>query len=247
MVATKSWLIDQGLSLHFLDNAIRSQTLTPLAAGVYTLYETPASWQSVAASVQRMSKEPIQVGGLTALDFVGLTHFLSTSAGVRIQLYSSGPLPGWISRIPITAHFERHGTLRLWPESVMTNPRFLRQLNWQEGLPPIAYSCPERAILEALTEVPSTVSFEHAAALIQGLSNLSSKKIDSLLRECRHIKVKRLFLWLAERQGHAWFKHLEPSEYNLGSGKRLIAKRGKLSTRWAITVPKEMHENTKHG
>lgn len=102
-------------------------------------------------------------------------------------------------------------------------------------------------MLEVLTEVPSKVSFEHAAALMQGLSNLSPKKIDSLLRDCLHIKVKRLFLWLAERQGHAWFKHLKPSEYDLGSGKRLIAKRGKLNTRWAITVPKEMHEDTMHG
>lgn len=247
MVATKSWLIDRGLSLHFLDNAIRSQTLTPLAAGVYTLYETPVSWQGVVASLQRMSKEPIQVGGLTALDLAGLTHFLSTSAEVRIQLYSESPLPRWIRRIPVAAHFKRHGTLRLWPESVMTNPRFLRQLNWQDGLPPVAYSCPEKAILEVLTEVPSTVSFEHAAALMQGLSSLSPRKIDSLLRACRNIKVKRLFLWLAERQGHAWFKHLKPSEYDLGSGKRVIANRGRLNTRWAITVPKEMHENTKHG
>ncbi len=247
MVATKQWLIDQGLNLHFLDNAIRSRTLTPLAAGVYALYESSVRWPGVVASLQRMSDKPIHVGGLTALDISGLTHFLSTSAEVRVQLYSESPLPGWISRIPVAARFKRHSTLRLWPESVMTNPRFLREYNWQDGLPPVAYSCPEKALLEVLTEVPTTVSFEHAAALMQGLSSLSPRKIDSLLRACRNIKIKRLFLWLAERQGHAWFKHLEPSEYDLGSGKRVIAESGKLNARWAITVPKGMHEDTKHG
>ncbi|MCL1476832.1 MAG: AbiEi antitoxin N-terminal domain-containing protein [Marinobacter sp.] len=92
MVATKRWLLDQGLNLHFLDNAVRSRTLIPLAAGVYTLYEKSVSWQGVVASLQRMSEKPIHVGGLTALDLAGLTHFLSTSAEVRIQLYSEPPL-----------------------------------------------------------------------------------------------------------------------------------------------------------
>lgn len=248
LVATKRWLLEQGLNLHFLDNAIRSQTLIPLTAGVYTLYEKSTSWHGVVASLQRMSEKPVHVGGLTALDLTGLTHFLSTSAEVRIQLYSEYPLPAWISRIAVTATFERHGTLRLWPESVMTNPRFLREHKWLAERPPVLYSCPEKAILEVLTEVPSTVSFEHANALMQGLSSLSPRKIDTLLKACRSIKVKRLFLWLAERQGHAWSKRLDPNEYDLGAGKRVIAKHGKLDTRWAITVPKEMHEDShEHG
>jgi hypothetical protein len=129
----------------------------------------------------------------------------------------------------------------------MTNPRFLREYSWQDGLPPIAYSCPEKALLEVLTEVPSAVSFEHADALMQGLSNLSPKKIDALLRTCRSIKVKRLFLWLAERNGHPWYKRLEPTEYDLGSGKRVLAQHGRLHARWAITVPKEMHDENEHG
>lgn len=189
----------------------------------------------------------IHVGGLTALDLAGLTHFLLTGSEVRVHIFSESPLPSWINRIPLAARFERHSTLRLWPESVMTNPRFLREYSWQDGLPPIAYSCPEKALLEVLTEVPSAVSFEHADALMQGLSNLSPKKIDALLRTCRSIKVKRLFLWLAERNGHPWYKRLEPTEYDLGSGKRVLAQHGRLHARWAITVPKEMHDENEHG
>ena len=247
MVATKPWLLDQGLNLHFVDNAIRSRTLLPLASGVYVLYEKSVRWPGVVASLQRMSEKPIHVGGLTALDLAGLTHFLLTGSEVRVHIFSESPLPSWINRIPLAARFERHSTLRLWPESVMTNPRFLREYSWQDGLPPIAYSCPEKALLEVLTEVPSAVSFEHADALMQGLSNLSPKKIDALLRTCRSIKVKRLFLWLAERNGHPWYKRLEPTEYDLGSGKRVLAQHGRLHARWAITVPKEMHDENEHG
>ncbi|TKV69604.1 hypothetical protein FDP08_03675 [Marinobacter panjinensis] len=49
-----------------------------------------------------------------------------------------------------------------------------------------AYGSPEKALLEVLTEVPSAVSFEHADALMQGLSNLSPKKVDALLGACRN-------------------------------------------------------------
>jgi len=248
MIATKRWLLDQGLSLHFLDNAVRSRTLIPLTAGVYTLYEKSISWHGVVASLQRMSEKPVHVGGLKALDIAGLAHFLTTSEEVRIPLFSESPLPAWIRRIPVDATFEGHSTLRLWPESIMTNPRFLHEHDWLEARPPVLYSCPEKAILEVLAEVPSMVSFEHANALMQGLSSLSPRKIDTLLKACRSIKVKRLFLWLAERQDHAWFKHLNPNAYDLGAGKRVIAKNGKLNARWAITVPEEMHEESReHG
>lgn len=247
MVATKPWLLDQGLNLHFVDNAIRSRTLLPLTSGVYTLYEKSVRWPGVVASLQRMSDKPIHVGGLTALDLAGLTHFLSTNSEVPIHMFSESPLPTWINRIPVVAHFERHSTVRLWPESVMSNPAFLREYNWQDGLPPITYSCPEKALLEVLTQVPSAVSFEHTDALMQGLSSLSPRKIDALLRACGNIKVKRLFLWLAERNGHAWFKRLEPDAYDLGSGKRVIAQHGRLHPKWAITVPREMHDENEHG
>jgi len=247
MVATKQWLLNQGLNLHFVDNAIRSRTLLPLASGVYSLYEASVRWTGVVASLQRMSQQPVHVGGLTALDLAGLTHFLSTNSEVRVHLFSESPLPGWINRIQAFARFEHHSTLRLWPESVMTDPRFLREYSWQEGIPPINYSCPEKALLEVLTEVPSAVSFEHADALMQGLTSLSPRKIDTLLRACCNIKVKRLFLWLAERNGHAWFKRLEPNAYDLGSGKRVLAQHGRLHPRWAITVPREMYDESGHG
>ena len=88
--------------------------------------------------------------------------------------------------------------------------------------------------------MPDGVSFEHADALMQGLHNLSPRKLDVLLMACCNIKVKRLFLWLAERHTHAWFKYLTPEQYDLGSGKRVVAKEGRLAKHWQITVPKEM-------
>ncbi|MCO7261133.1 type IV toxin-antitoxin system AbiEi family antitoxin [Dickeya zeae] len=240
MVATKSWLAAQGFTLHFLDNAVRSQTLIPLAAGVYARQGTRLSWKGIVTSLQYISDVPIHVGGLTALEQEGLGHYLSKGSKPRIQLYADSALPRWLGRIDISTQFEWHGTRRLWPEALMQNSNYLRQNTWQESLPPLFYSCPEKAILELLTAVPDSISFEHADQLMQGLHNLSPRKLDSLLKACRSIKAKRLFLWLAGRHQYAWLKHLAPDHYALGTGKRLIAKGGKLDPTWQITVPKEM-------
>ncbi|CAG9295227.1 type IV toxin-antitoxin system AbiEi family antitoxin [Celerinatantimonas diazotrophica] len=240
MIATKSWLKAQGFNRHFLDNAVRSQTLFPLAAGVYARQGARLSWKGIVASLQRMSDAPVHVGGLSALEEEGLSHYLSKGEKTRIHLYSAKMLPQWLDRIDTPTQFEWHGTRRLWPETLMRDNKYLRQATWQASLPPLQYSCPEKAILELLAAVPNAISFEHADQLMQGLHNLSPRKLNNLLKTCSSIKVKRLFLWLAGRHQHSWLKHLTPEQCALGSGKRLIAKGGKLDPTWQITVPKEM-------
>lgn len=240
MLATKSWLEAQGLTLHFLDNAVRNKTLLPLVAGVYIRQEARLSWKGIVTSLQRMSNTPVHVGGLTALELEGLGHYLSKGSKPRVHLYCAATLPRWLGRIDAPAQFEWHGTRRLWSETLMQDNQYLRQDIWQVSLPPLHYSCPEKAILELLAAVPTSISFEHADQLMQGLHNLSPRKLNALLKACSSIKSKRLFLWLAGRHQHAWLKHLTPDQYALGTGKRLIAKGGKLEPIWQITVPKEM-------
>lgn len=55
-------------------------------------------------------------------------------------------------------------------------------------------SSPERAYLEVLVDVPKTVSFEHADQLLQGVTTLSPRRMEHLLRNCANVKVRRLFI-----------------------------------------------------
>lgn len=240
MLATKQWLLGQGLNLHFVDNAVRSGTLQPLTPGVFTLLDSGVTWQGVVVSLQRMAEQPVHAGGLTALELAGVTQYLSLSSRAHVHLYAAKPLPRWLGRLSMEARFTWHGTRRLWPDSVMADSRYTREELWREGLPPMLYSCPEKAILEVLMDVPRRISFEHADALMQGLHNLSPRKLDALMQGCCNVKVKRLFLWLAERQAHAWFGRLTPEAYHLGSGKRVVATEGRLDKTWQITVPRNM-------
>ncbi|PWK53913.1 type IV toxin-antitoxin system AbiEi family antitoxin [Pleionea mediterranea] len=242
MLATKKWLTMQGFSTHALDNAVKTETLLLLASGVYSQYTRNLRWEGIVASLQRMDDSPVpsvHVGGLTALYLSGLSQYLSMGKQV-VHLYSQNKLPSWLARLSLSTIYESHSVKALWSESVMKSEKFIKAYEWESGLPPIYYSCPEKAILEVLASTPGTVTIEHANELMQGLVNLSPRKLDALLDACCNIKVKRLFFWLAKRQNYSWFKKLKSDKYDLGSGKRVIVKGGILDKDYLITVPRHM-------
>ena len=64
--------------------------------------------------------------------------------------------------------------------------------------------------------------------------------MQALLADCDNIKVKRLFLFFADRHQHAWLKRLDRKAIDLGSGKRVLAKGGSYDAKYMITVPGDL-------
>ncbi len=242
MVATNKWFASNGISRHSRDNALKSKKLVSLTPGVYARVGVPVTWQGIVSSVQRMSSVPVHVGGLTALDLLGFGHYLSNSSKKTIHLYSTEKLPKWLSKITEDTHFQTYTTKKIWHPDLMSSSKFVREQSWQDNLPALLISTPEKAYLEMLSDVPKKVSFEHADEIMQGLTGLSPRRVDILLRGCKHIKVKRLFFWFATRQNYSWFQKLNIKDYELGKGNRLVAEGGKLDKDLLITVPKHLHE-----
>jgi hypothetical protein len=96
-------------------------------------------------------------------------------------------------------------------------------------------------MLELLDELPEHESFHQADMLMEGLANLSPRRLQGLLEACRSVKVKRLFFFFADRHRHAWLKKLDKSKVDLGSGKRMLVRGGKLDRTYQITVPEDLH------
>ena len=62
------------------------------------------------------------------------------------------------------------------------------------------------------------------------------KEFQKLLENCSSIKVKRLFLYIAEKIGHSWFKRLDLTKINLGKGVREITKGGSYNSKYNIII-----------
>lgn len=245
-VATRPWLLENGLSKDRLDNHVKSGRLRKLARGVYCHRHATLSWQSIVASFGQSIPVLAYVGGLSALREGGFTQYLSFGKKGVIELYSPDPKPHWLeavfSQINSDVTVNWHKTQRLWPEFAQsTVSQNQPGLTGSSSGEKFMLASPERAVIELLDGVPKQISFEHADEIMQGLMSLSPRKLDSLLKSCNSIKAKRLFCWLADRHQHGWWKKLDYQNFELGAGKRVVQKSGRLDTRYQITVPKHMH------
>ncbi len=111
----------------------------------------------------------------------------------------------------------------------------------------IKLSSPARAIMECLYLAPLHQDLVECFELMEGLNNLRPQSVQELLEQCTSIKVKRLFLYLAEKVNHDWVKYLNLEKIDLGRGKRSIIKNGVYIPKYQITVPKEFKKDADDG
>ncbi|MDP1989640.1 MAG: type IV toxin-antitoxin system AbiEi family antitoxin domain-containing protein [Syntrophales bacterium] len=101
----------------------------------------------------------------------------------------------------------------------------------------VRISAPERAMLEMLRLVPQKVGFDEARLVRGNLATLRPEVVQGLLESCRSVKVKRLFLYMAENQELPWLAKLDLSKVDLGAGKRIIVPKGRYDAKYRIIVP----------
>lgn len=239
-VVPSRWLQEQGYSRQLIYKYVKNGWLLSCGAGAYCRPGTEVSWQGLIASWLEVVAKDWHLGGETALSLQGYIHYLPLGGEVHVHLYGEGAVPAWVRKVPLDAERVFHTRqlfvdealstgLKIWPGPVK---------KW-----PLRLSEPERAMLELLLEVQDEFSFTHAAELMQGLTTLRPGLVMTLLRACTHIKVKRLFLFLADYYQHAWLDKVDIKQLDLGRGKRSIVQGGKPDMKYSITVPEAFYVN----
>lgn len=261
LVVNSSWLDENGYSSALRSKYVANGWLTQPTRGIYARPGANTKWQHLVISMQSLMHLPVAVGGLSALELQGFGHYVRLGNEPTIYLYTEKRLAKWLGKVDPALSFEQRNANRLFkepsieqavsklPDLRATDPSGtelklhggLKLYSWGDRPWPMIISSPERAILEFLNELPDKQSFEHAADLFSGLVNLSPSRLQNLLESCDSIKVTRLFLWFAERYNHGWMKHLDIAAIDTGSGKRVIAKAGRLDSKYQITVPEGLN------
>lgn len=248
------------MEAHGYSSSLRSQYvkagwLDQPARRVYRRSRRPLSWQQVVMSLQVLLDYPLVVGGRTGLELEGYAHYLSNEVR-EVHLYGPTRPPTWLADLPLNVKFHWHNSQRLFPNDPVPERDVHRLIPGlaASSLPathfvsanqftelPISVSTKERAILEWLDELPDRESFHQVDALMEGLTNLSPRRLQTLLEQCASVKVKRLFLFFADRHRHAWLAKLNTSRVDIGAGKRVLVRGGKLDPHYQITVPGDFH------
>jgi hypothetical protein len=183
---------------------------------------------------------PLTVGGRTALEELGYAHYLSAQMR-EVHLYGPTRAPTWLDHLPLDIDFRWHNSLRLFPGDADAPAAPQPVMYSAAGMSlPIRYSSKERALLELLDELPNRESFHQVDMLMEGMTDLSPRRLQTLLEACASVKVKRLFFFFADRHRHAWRSRLDMERVDLGAGKRVLVKGGKLDPTYQITVPSDL-------
>lgn len=232
------WLKEQGYSLELQKRYRNSKWLEPIGYGAMKRLNDPITYEGAVYALQTQSKLSVHPGGKTALSLLGLSHYLEfapqsvTVFGGKMEM-----LPLW---------FKKHDwgiKINYYQTSFLPVRTGLTEIGLKNFS--IKISNAPRAIMECLYLVPDDQDLVECFHFMEGMNNVRPTLVQELLEKCESIKVKRLFLYLAEKVNHDWFSRLEIEKIDLGKGKRSIIKHGAYNSKYQITVSKEIEENDK--
>lgn len=236
-VMTSAYLQKLGYSPQLLKRYKQSGWLESLGYGVYAIKGQKVDWTGALYALQTQLSVPLYPGGLTALEWIGLGHFLSLGdRSVFLYGVALKKLPLWFQKMA-----DSSGLVILEAGPLPRERKEIRTRNF--GNFDLEYSTAEQAFLELLYTVPKYVSFSEVRQIAENLTLLRAKVLQEMLEQCRSIKVNRMALYLGEYFHHGWRDRISVDKISLGSGKRVIQPKGVFNAKYGITVPPEETED----
>jgi len=244
-VFTSEWLIhEKGYSRGLLQQYRKSGWIQLVGKGAYRRVEfdengklIPLHWSGGVYALQALSKSGMQVhvAARTALELKGMSHYLNLSGKETVWLFTKTGyrVPTWFKNFDWGAKIKLHST-KLFSKSL---PDTFSTKDW--GAFVSRTSCPERAMMEALELCPQGESLGHAKQLMENMAGIRPQVAMQLLEACTSIKVKRLFLALADVCNHDWLNKINIDKIDLGVGDRVLESGQGFHSKFKISVPKE--------
>ncbi|MFZ1678465.1 MAG: type IV toxin-antitoxin system AbiEi family antitoxin [Saprospiraceae bacterium] len=238
VVLLSSWLTKNGYSPELQKRYRNSNWLTSIGTGAMIRTGDQVDFLGAIYALQKEAGLSIHPGAKNALLLQGKAHYLEMGKG-KVHLFGrkDETLPSWFKSNNWDVSFNYHATSFLPTDSGLTK--------FETNNFSIDISGPVRAMMECLYLAPSKFDLMESYKLMEGLNALRPDQVQLLLESCNSVKVKRLFLYLAEKVGHLWFSKINLNNIDMGSGKRSLVKNGVYISKYAITVPKELEINDK--
>lgn len=236
VVFLASWLSKKGYSLDLQKRYRKSNWLQSIGTGAMIRTGDKVNYEGALYALQKQGTSSIHPGGRTALSLLGKSHYLELSTK-KVTLFGmkGERLPAWFQNHDWGVEFNHYQSGFLPKDLGLTQ---IEKKNFT-----LQISSTTRALMECLYLVPNHQDLHECYELMEGLNNLRPKEVQKLLEACTSVKVKRLFLFLADKAGHDWLKHIDLDKIDLGSGKRSIIKGGVYISKYQITVNKELGLN----
>ena len=168
------------------------------------------------------------------MEILGLAYYLQiNSAEITLFAEKKSSLPLWFTK--------NQWDLRTKIFSVsLFKDSETGLTDYQDGELTMKISNAAGAMMECLSLCPNQFPLTEAYELMEGLATLRPVQVQMLLEQCKSVKVKRLFLYFAERVGHKWFKYIDTGTIDIGSGVRSLFHEGSYVPKYQLILPKEL-------
>ena len=228
-----SWMKENGISYELQRRYRDSEWLMPIGTGVMIRTGENPTLYAALSSLNKQTGKFIYVGGLSALELAGYTHYVPMGRPVVYVGYHQREwIPSWLKKHDWDVDLLCVTSEYFDSETGITTMR--------QGAFEILVSTPERAFMECLNLVPRQYNLMDLYYVMEQLTSLRPGMVQTLLEKNSSVKMKRLFLYMAEKSGHSWFSDLDVSKIDIGSGKREIISNGVYDSKYQIVIPEEL-------
>ncbi len=227
------WLRKSGYSSQLLKRYRDSGWLEKLARGV--MYRSNDNLSAMAAiySYTYQTGNPARVAAHSALELLGFNHYVPMGKPRLMVAFQTGSAGEWVK----SDKFDM--TIVPFHTGVFKNPATQRIA--RNGYP-LIISSPEQAFLECLYLVPDHYNYMDLYYIMEQLTALDPERVQAALENTSSQRVKRMFLYMAEKAGHYWFDRLEKEKLGLSDSKIQLIENGVYISKYRITVPKELND-----
>lgn len=234
LVLLSGWLASEGYPHELQQRYRKGGWLKSIGRGAMVKSGDSLVLSGAITALQKQAGSDIHIGGRSALELSGVAHYLQVNSQATTLFTADKPsIPLWFTsnqwdRVP--AIFS----------SSLFKTEDVGLTEYQDGELAMNISGAARAAMECLSLCPNQFPLTEAYELMEGLTSLRPAQVQTLLEQCKSVKVKRLFLYFAERAGHSWFKYIDTKSIDLGSGVRSFANDGAFVSKYQMVLPKEL-------
>lgn len=182
------------------------------------------------ATCNKQTGAEIRMAAHSALEHAGFSHYVPMGKPVlRVALPCGCKRPEWMNKDCFDMTFKAFSTRAFSHSEIIKEET-------EYGL--LYVSSPEQAFLECLLLAPQEYDYLDLYYIMEQLTTLRSDVVQRLLETVDNFRVKRLFLYMAEKAGHYWVEELNIEKIKLGTAKLQLAQEGVYNAKYKITVPK---------
>lgn len=227
------WLQKNGYSDQLIKRYRESGWLTMLSKGVmYRTGDNLSAYASLSCYDRQLGKK-FRIAAHSALELFGFNHYVPMGKPLLMVEHGKQNVPEWMR----SDVFDR--TIKPFSTDTFSEPQVTKVV--KEGME-LLVSSPEQAFLECLLLAPQQYSYMDLFYIMEQLTTLRPEVVQQLLETTGNLRVKRMFLYMAEKAGHYWLDILDMSKFELGTSKLQVVKNGVYIPKYKITVPKELNE-----